>query len=262
MAETETRAGRVAGKTILVTGALSGIGRAVARLLAQEGASVIAMDKAEASRDDARPAREVVAELGGGARFILGDVTSPNDVERTFNEVGEIDVLVNNAGVTVFKPLVDFGCDDFDQVMAVNVRGVFLMTRGAVRCWLDRGRTGVVVNVASNLGLVGTPSGSVYCASKGAVIAFTKAVAAEIGPRGIRVNALCPGATATEFNRAFRAESGVLEAWEASTPLRLPGRDFLAMPDQIAPAVVFLASDESDYMTGAELVVDGGWNCE
>jgi cyclopentanol dehydrogenase len=161
----------------------------------------------------------------------------------------------------VFKPLVDIARDDFDRVMAVNVRGVFLMTRAAVRGWLEREYAGVVVNVASNLALVGTPSGSVYCASKGAVVAFTKAVARETGPQGICVNALCPGATATEFNRAFRAEPGVLEAWETQTPLRLPGRDFLAVPDQIAPAVVFLASDESNYMTGTELVVDGGWNC-
>jgi NAD(P)-dependent dehydrogenase (short-subunit alcohol dehydrogenase family) len=122
---------------------------------------------------------------------------------------------------------------------------------------------GVIVNVASNFGFVGAPEASIYCASKGAVVTMTKALALETGPDGIRINALCPGATATEFNRQHRARQEVLESWARKTPLRIPGRaDFLASSDQIAEGALFLATEGSGYMTGASLVMDGGWNAE
>jgi NAD(P)-dependent dehydrogenase (short-subunit alcohol dehydrogenase family) len=143
--------------------------------------------------------------------------------------------------------------------MAVNVKGVFLMTRFAVNTWIQAERTGAIVNVASNLAFVGAPSASIYCASKGAVATFTKAVAAEVGPRGIRVNMLCPGPVETEFNRDFR-ERGAQEEWERATPLHNFSLSVLADPARIAPAAVFLASDEARHITGASLLVDGGMN--
>lgn len=161
--------------------------------------------------------------------------------------------------MNVFKPIIDLTAEDCDRMMAVNVRGVFLMTQAAARVWLREGRPGVAVNLASNLALVGAPLASLYCASKAAVVAFTKAAAAELGPSGIRVNALCPGPVETEFNREFRA-AGAQREWELATPLRNPGRKPLPDADAIAPAAVFLASDGARHITGSTLLVDGGAN--
>jgi NAD(P)-dependent dehydrogenase (short-subunit alcohol dehydrogenase family) len=251
--------GRLEGKHVLVTGGLSGIGRAIVVAMTAEGASVTIMDKVSVAREDGLGAKELCERIGPKVRWLQGDVASEHDVEAVFAEIVPIDVLVNNAGVTTFKPLQSCTVEDFDQLMAVNVKGVFLMTRSAINAWLQAERTGAIVNIASNLAFVGAPSASIYCASKGAVATFTKAVAAEVGPRGIRVNMLCPGPVETEFNRDYR-ERGAQEEWERATPLHNFSLSVLADPARIAPAAVFLASDEAKHITGASLLVDGGMN--
>jgi len=251
--------GRLEGKHVLVTGGLSGIGRAIVVAMTAEGASVTIMDKISVARDDGLGAEELCRRIGPKVRWLQGDVASERDVEAVFAEILPVDVLVNNAGVTTFKPLQNCTVDDFDRLMAVNVKGVFLMTRSAVNSWVQAKRTGAIVNVASNLAFVGAPSASIYCASKGAVATFTKAVAAEVGPLGIRVNMLCPGPVETEFNRDYR-ERGAQREWEQATPLRNQSSSILADPARIAPAAVFLASDDARHITGASLLVDGGMN--
>jgi NAD(P)-dependent dehydrogenase (short-subunit alcohol dehydrogenase family) len=259
MTNGSSNSSRLRGKRVLVTGGLSGIGRAIASAMAAEGASVTIMDSSTIARDDGVEAGEVCRRIGGDVRWFHGDVASERDVEEVFRAAGRVDVLVNNAGVSIFKPIQDCTISDFDRLMAVNVKGTFLTTRAAVDTWIREATTGSIVNIASNLAFVGAPSAGIYCASKGAVATFTKAIAAEVGPLGIRVNMVCPGPVETEFNREYR-ERGAQRAWEDATPLRNVGSSILADAERIAPAAVFLASDEARHITGAALLVDGGMN--
>lgn len=262
--------GQLEGKVAFVTGGLSGIGRAAAELFAREGASVVVFDLLDRSRDDdARSAHELVAGFAGEGLWVRGDVTSAREVElgfdRALDRFGRVDVLANFAGISMFKPIEELTIDDFDRVIAINVRGTFLTCKRAIAEMRRRGGGGAIVNVASNFAFVAEPEASAYCASKGAVATMTKGLALEAGPNGIRVNALCPGATATALNREHRRREEVVRAWRRKTPLQIADReesDFLAHPEDIARAALFLASDASIYMTGASLVVDGGWNAE
>lgn len=258
--------GRLDRKVAFITGGLSGIGRETAALFAREGAHVVVFDARDCSRDDGLAGDAFVAGLGDGGLFILGDVTSPQDVDRAFDDAlerfGSVDVLVNSAGISMFKPLDELSIDDFDLTMAVNVRGTFLTCKRGIQQMRTQPQRGVIVNVASNFAFVAAPEASVYCASKGAVASLTKGLALEVGPLGIRVNALCPGATATELNREHRLRPDVRADWKGKTPLDLGREEFLALPNEIAPAVLFLACDDSMYMTGSNLIVDGGWNAQ
>jgi glucose 1-dehydrogenase len=258
--------GRLGGKVAIVTGGLSGIGRQIARRFGDEGARVVIVDGREDSRDDGMSGDDVAASLAAGGRFHRADVRSPDDLDRVFaatvSEHGQLDVLVNCAGIALFKPAEDITPDEFDTIMAVNVRGTFLCCQRAIRQMKQQESRGVIVNVASNFAFVAAPEATLYCASKGAVATMTKGLALEAGPYGIRVNALCPGATATEFNSAHRTRSEVVDDWKSKTPLNLRREQFLATPEEIAPSAVFLACDDSLYMTGANLVVDGGWNAQ
>lgn len=253
-------------KIAIVTGGLSGIGRAIVSLFAQHGARVVVFDYRDVSRDDGLSGEHYVAGLPIPGVYVQGDVADPSAVkdlfEQAVHQFGRVDLLVNCAGITAFKPIRDLTVDDFDRVMAVNVRGSFLCCKEAIALMQHQEHRGVIVNVASNFAFVGAPDASVYCASKGAIVSMTKALSLETGPVGIRVNALCPGATATEFNRQYRADLAVRSRWEDMTPLRMPHREeFLGSPSQIAESALFLASNaRSGYMTGASLVVDGGWN--
>jgi len=256
---------RLQGKVALVTGGLSGIGRAITTKLASEGAHVTVLDAAKTSRDDGVPGEDFVRGLATACLFCQGDVADPQAVDEavaaTLDTFGQLDILVNNAGVTAFKSIDELTVEDFDRVIRTNVRGAFLCARAATAQMRRQAGRGVIVNVASNFAFVGATDAVAYCTSKGAVTSMTQALAAEVGGEGIRVNALCPGATATEFNRAHRARPEIAAEWEAMTPLRAPGSGaFLATPDQIAEAALFLATDSSSFMTGSSLVVDGGWN--
>jgi NAD(P)-dependent dehydrogenase (short-subunit alcohol dehydrogenase family) len=256
--------GKLDAKVALVTGGLSGIGRATAALFSEEGARVVLFDVRSSSRDDGATGDEVASGIGGV--FVQGDVRSPDDVDRAVRTAverfGTVDVLFNSAGVIVFKPISDLTIEDFDLTMDVNVRGTFLCCKRVIDELLARGTGGVIVNVASNFAFVAAPEASVYCASKGAVATLTKALALELGPAGSRANALCPGATATELNREHRTVPELRAEWKRRTPLQPAREEFLALPEEIARAALFLASDDSSYMTGANLVVDGGWNAQ
>jgi NAD(P)-dependent dehydrogenase (short-subunit alcohol dehydrogenase family) len=253
-------------KVALVTGALSGISRQTATLFAQEGAKIVVFDLGEESRDAGESVDEVLATIPNEALFVQGDVSKPADGDTAFahavDRFGTVDVLFNGAGLNLFKPIAEITEEDYDRTMGVNVKGTFLCCQRAIAQMLKQPSRGVIVNVASNFAFVAEPTASVYSATKGAVVSLTKGLALEVAHEGIRVNALCPGATKTAINRDHRKRPDVIESWAAKTPLRQVGRDeFLGLPEEIARSALYLASDHwSNYMTGAALLVDGGWN--
>ncbi len=248
---------RLAGKRALVTGAASGIGRATAELFAAEGASVTVFD-ADAERGAA--VVEVIRQAGGRAHLVDGDVTRAADcrraVEETVSRYGGLDVLVNAAGITRRADVVDLAEADWDLVMAVNAKSVFLLGKVAVPAMAAAGG-GSIVNVSSGWGLKGGARAVVYCASKAAVTNMTRAMAIDHAAAGIRVNCVCPGDTATpmlaEEARQLGQASASFMAEAADRPMGRVGR-----PDEIAEAILFLAGDRASFVTGAALVVDGG----
>jgi dihydroanticapsin dehydrogenase len=247
----------LAGRSVVITGAGAGIGRAAARRFAAAGAQVTVVDRdADAAE---RAAREIVAE-GGSARPAVADVSREAEVRDVLDavvaETGGLDVLVSNAGVQVAGDLADCTEDEWDRLMAVNAKGCFLGAKHAIPHLIARGG-GAIVNNASLAGVKGGAGLVAYSASKGAVVAFSKALAAELAGHAIRVNAICPGWTDTEFNAPSVTAMGGPAALERFVAGQVPlGR--LAAPEEIAAAMLFLGSDESSYMTGQVLVVDGG----
>ena len=255
--ETEFRGFALKGKAALVTGAASGIGRATARLFAREGAALTLVDINDAA------GREVVREIaaaGGRAIFEHADVTRANDcrsvVERARAEFGGLHVLFNNAGIIRRASVLELSEADWDRVMAVNVKSIFLLSKYAIPLMAEAGG-GSIINTASGWGIAAGPRAAVYCASKGAVVLLTKAMALDHGPQKIRVNCICPGDTDTPMLRSEArqlgepAEEFLAEA--ARRPLRRVGK-----PKEIADAVLYLASDASAFVTGTALIVDGG----
>jgi dihydroanticapsin dehydrogenase len=245
------------GKLAVITGAATGIGRATALLFAQEGAAVAVGDVNEAG------ARQTVADIetaGGIAWFFPCDVTNAGDVAALFNNaagmMGGIDFIINNAGVQRSGRVTEFSETDWDLLMEVNPRSCFLGAKYGVPHLVQRGG-GVIVNVASLAGLKGGPGMTAYSASKGAIIAFTKALAAELAPANIRVNAMCPGWIDTPFNQPAIDFMGGRDVQDRVVEQIVPlGRQ--GVPEEIATGMLFLASDASSYMTGQALVIDGG----
>jgi len=254
--------GRVEGKVALVTGGASGIGAGCARVLAREGATVVITDLQD-------PRGEALAEeLGGAARYLHHDVTSEDawvDVVATVDrDLGRLDILVNNAGIAIGCPSIsEMTLADWRRQQAVNVEGVFLGVKHCLPLMRRAGHGGSIVNISSVAGLKGSPTLAAYCATKGAVRLFTKAIALECAGAkdGVRVNSVHPGLIETPIwlDIMPRDEAGAnappdLDALSAMVvPLGVKG-----VPEDIANAVLWLASDESRYVTGAELVVDGG----
>jgi NAD(P)-dependent dehydrogenase (short-subunit alcohol dehydrogenase family) len=250
--------GRVAGKVALVTGGASGIGRGCALTLGREGASVIVTDVQAKGEETAAEIRKA----GGKARFQMQDVTSEGEWNAVIagieKQEGRLDVLVNNAGIAVGGMVTELTLEDFRRQMAVNVDSVFLGTKASLPL-MRKGKGGSIVNISSVAGLRGAPRLSAYCASKGAVRLFTKAVALECGlmKDGIRVNSVHPGIIDTPIWGQVIPGSNEPPDLDAISALRVPiGRK--GVPTDIANAVLFLASDDSSYMTGEEVVVDGG----
>ncbi len=233
----------LAGKTALVTGGSRGIGRAIAFELARAGASVVV-----GYRSGAEEATAVAEEIGG--RAAQADVADPEQARRLVQEAGDLDVLVNNAGLTRDGLLARMSDEDWRVVLETNLGGTFHTCRAAARGMMKR-RAGAIVNVSSIVGLHGNPGQTNYSASKAGIIGFTKALARELGNRGVRANVVAPGYVATRLTDDLPEE--LRGAMLASTPLGRLGR-----PEDVAGAVRFLCSDEASYVTGEVLLVDGG----
>jgi 3-oxoacyl-[acyl-carrier protein] reductase len=231
------------GRSALVTGASRGIGRAIAEELAKAGASVVV-----GYRSGKDEAEEVASAIGG--RAVQADVASDEDARRLVDEAGELDVLVNNAGVTRDGLLARMPDDDWETVLRTNLYGAFHTCRAAARGMMRR-RRGSIVNVTSVVGIHGNPGQTNYAASKGGLIGFTKALARELAPRGVRANAVAPGYIDTALTGVLPED--VTAAILTNTPL---GR--LGEPHDVAGAVRFLCSDEASFITGEVLLVDGG----
>ncbi len=255
---------RLEGKVSIVTGASSGIGRAIAQAFAREGSKVVVADIKKEPNEGGLDTASLINRNRGEAIFVQTDVVIADSVEAlieaTVSKYGRLDVMVNNAGINIIKLAIDMTEEEFDHIMGVNVKGVFLGAKYAIVQMVRQGGGGSVINTASNFGLVGFPQMAGYCATKGAVIQLTKVMAIEYGEYYIRVNALCPGATKTKINEEIRKKKEITDEWRRMTPLLRPDGEFLGEPQDQANGAIFLASDESRYMTGACLIIDGGWN--
>ena len=248
---------RLEGKVALISGAARGMGAEEARIFAREGASVVIGDISE---EEGQAVEAQISEAGGQALFVRLDVTQENDwtraVDLAVSRYGKLDILVNNAGISSRSFTDDTGIDGWDKIMEVNSKGVFLGTRAAVPKMLEAGG-GSIINISSIMGLVGSAGGHpAYNASKGAVRIFSKAMAVRHGKDNIRVNSVHPGfmppmTSGIAYDQDQRRQS--LD----QTPLGREGRI-----EEVANAVLFLASDEASYITGAELAVDGGFTAK
>jgi NAD(P)-dependent dehydrogenase (short-subunit alcohol dehydrogenase family) len=244
---------RFEGKVVVVTGAGSGIGRAMARAFSAEGAIVVAADK------DGASAAQTASELQQ-ATAMLVDVTDAAAVKglvaETHTRHGRLDILCNNAGIGSSKTVVDCEPDEWDQLFAVNVRGVYLGCKYAIPVMIAQGG-GVIVNTASVAGLIGLPNRAAYCASKGAVVTLTKQVAVDYVAQGIRCNCICPGTVDTPWVGRLLREAQDPDALRAELIARQPmGR--LGTAEEVAQAALYLASDDAAFVTGTALVIDGG----
>jgi 3-oxoacyl-[acyl-carrier protein] reductase len=246
--------GKLSGKTAVVTGASKGIGAGIAKSLAAEGAAVVV--NYASSRKDADAVVAHIEGKGGKAVAVQGDVSKAVDVQKIFaaakQAFGGVDVLVNNAGVYNLTPLEALAEDDFHRQFNINVLGLLFATEAAAKLFGAEG--GSVINIGSAASALNPPNSVVYTATKGAVDAVTRVLAKELGPRKIRVNSINPGVIETEGTHAMGVIGGDLEKqFVALTPLGRTGQ-----PEDVAPVAVFLASDESRWITGETLVVSGG----
>lgn len=243
---------RLEGKTAIITGAAQGIGREIALTFAREGADVVIADV------QVEAAREIAAEMekiGRKALVVKTDVSNSEDVNRmvraTVDKFGKIDILVNDAGICVVKSLQELSEEDWDKQLDINLKGTFLCTKRVVQEMLNRGK-GKIVNIASGLAQVALPNYSAYTASKGGVMSLTRALALELAPKGINVNAVAPGLIATPLQEARIREEGYEKLVEG-IPIGRLGR-----PDDVAQAVLYLASEESDFVVGETIFITGG----
>jgi 3(or 17)beta-hydroxysteroid dehydrogenase len=249
---------RLAGKVALISGGARGMGAVEARLFAKEGAKVVLGDILEAQ------GRSVEAEIkaaGGEAVFVRLDVTNEADwqqaVATAVSRFGKLDILVNNAGISGRGRVEDVTLEEWNRVMDVNSTGVFLGTKTVIPAMRQSG-AGSIINISSQLGLVGTDNSSPqYQASKGSVRLLTKATASQYAQEGIRVNSVHPGPIETPMTEARRADPEQFQLLLSRIPLGRYGK-----PEDVAYGVLYLASDESSFVTGSELVIDGGWTAQ
>ncbi|QLG61859.1 SDR family oxidoreductase [Halorarum salinum] len=246
---------KLADKTALITGASSGIGRAIAIRFADEGANVVVADVREDPREGGTPTHEVIP----GARFVETDVSDVEDlraaIDETVEAFGSLDVMVNNAGVFPgSQPIAAVEEADYDWLMGVNLKGVYFGSKFAAEAMREGGDGGSIVNVSSIAGLVGYADASTYCASKGGITNLVRELALELGEDGIRVNAINPGVIETAMTTQDASVAGTIDQ---QIPLRRDGQ-----PEDVAGAALFLASEDAAYVTGHNLVVDGGYTAQ
>jgi len=242
---------RLHGRRALVTGASRGIGLACAAALAQAGAAVTLAARSEGALRDACG---LITTAGGACDYVVLDVTDARAVDEQITARGPFQVLVNNAGMNRPKPLAEVSNDDIDAILDLNVKAAFYVARAVVRGLLAAQLPGSIINVSSQMGVVGSPRRTLYCASKHAIEGMTKAMAWEVGRAGIRVNSLCPTFIETEMTAAMFADAS-FRSWV--TDRIALGR--LGKVEEVSGAVVFLASEASSLVTGSSLMLDGGW---
>jgi NAD(P)-dependent dehydrogenase (short-subunit alcohol dehydrogenase family) len=249
---------RLEDRTALITGGTSGIGEATSWLFGKEGASVAVVGR---NTERGKSVAKRISDAGGTAIFVQADVRKSDDcrtaVERTIETFGRLDILFNNAGTYSVNDVVGCTEEEWDDQVDTSLKGTFLMSKYALPHMIERG-SGSIVNCASGWGLVGGPKAAAYCAAKGGMVVMTKAMAIDHGPQGIRVNAICPGDTDTPMERDDARNQGL--SWEAYVHQMTGTRPIarMATPEEIALGVLFLASDDASYITGAALPVDGG----
>jgi len=245
------------GKVAIITGARRGMGRTHALTLAKAGAKVVVSD---ISLEECQKVVEEIGKAGGGAIAVKCDVTKKNEVDemvkKTVEKFGKVDILVNNAGICQFKPFLELTEEEWDRTLNINLKGYFLCVQAAAK-EMEKQKSGAIVNIASvAMGQqgVGFPNIAHYCASKGGIVGLTEALAVELAPYNIRVNAISPGMIETPMIDTVKKDPKMMEAMLAKVPMHRVGK-----PEEVSNLVLFLASDQSSYMTGSTVVIDGGW---
>lgn len=242
---------RLENKIAIITGGGTGIGLSCARLFCQEGAKVVIFGRRKNRLEDA------VREIGEHVLAVPGDITRNEDIRRlvetTINTYGRVDILVNNAGIFTGSPLHEMKDNEWDTALDINMTSVFKLTR-AVLPHMIRQKSGNIVHISSILGLVAVPNTAAYNVSKGALNQFSRSLAVEYGSLGIRSNAICPGLIATEMTEELMNDKDLMQEWSKNYPI---GR--FGQPEDVAQACLFFASEESSFVTGAILPVDGGY---
>lgn len=244
-------------KVVIVTGARRGMGRTHAIKLAQAGAKVVVSD---ISLEDCQKVVEEIEKEGGSALAVKCDVSNKKDVDemvkKTVEKFGKVDILVNNAGIAQFVPFLEMTEEDWDRTLDINLKGYFLCAQACAK-EMAKQKSGVIINIASvAMGQqgVGFPNIVHYCASKGGIAAMTEALAVELAPYNIRVNAISPGMIETPMIDPVKSDPKMMEGMLDKIPMHRVGK-----PEEVSNLVLFLASDQSSYMTGSTVIIDGGW---
>jgi len=245
---------RLKNKIAIITGAGSGIGRAIALAFSKEGAKIVIADWSE---EGGKETTQQIKKQGGEAVFVKTDVSNSGDIDEMvktcLDNFGQIDILVNNAGIVKFGSLHEMSEEDWDQVLDVDLKSVFLGSKRVIPEMIKQGK-GKIINITSIAGMVGFDKTSAYCAAKGGMIALTKEMTLEYAPKKINVNCIAPGVIKTAMTKDMLADPATKQLLETSTLYPRLGE-----PEDIAGAAVYLASNESDFVNGEVLVVDGGW---